>query len=289
MVEKNEIANVWYIDNNELKNGNKVISKINYKGKEIAILKSERNFYYSNFLIKDKDNIYWNLGISPIHFEKFVSVNIDDTIKENKKYCDDIYNALSSLDLEKFFNKKMEKKDYFNKCELKYISKYYPSLYENALKCRNDFLEKRRIEEEQEKQKLEREHKEQVEIAQEILDSKISDIKEKIYLGEEVEIEEIVFYKDHNYINGKTFQNNILYLASQYGIEIPLATKGFINNRLVKYNFGTGNFSYKIIKNNKKASTKIHEYMKKIADKVQQEYAINKSKDKNKEVLEINT
>lgn len=288
MVEKNEIANVWYIDNNELKNGNKVISKTNYKDREIAILKSERNFVYSNLLIKDKDNIYWKLGIAPIQFEKFVTVNIDNTQKEHKQYCDDIYNALSNLDLEKFFNKKVSEKRYFNKCELMYISKHYQGLYENALKCRNDYLEKQKIEEEQRTQEREKAEKEEVEIANEILDSKISDMKERIHLGEEVEVEEIVFYKNNNYHNGKTYQNNILYLASQYGIEIPLATKGFINNRLVKYNFGTGNFSYKIINNNKKASTKIHEYMDKIANKVQEEYSRNKSinKIKNKEVLE---
>lgn len=288
MVEKNEIANVWYIDNNELKNGNKVISKTNYKDREIAILKSERNFVYSNLLIKDKDNIYWKLGIAPIQFEKFVTVNIDNTQKEHKQYCDDIYNALSNLDLEKFFNKKVSEKRYFNKCELMYISKHYQGLYENALKCRNDYLEKQKIEEEQRTQEREKAEKEEVEIANEILDSKISDMKERIHLGEEVEVEEIVFYKNNNYHNGKTYQNNILYLASQYGIEIPLATKGFINNRLVKYNFGTGNFSYKIINNNKKASTKIHEYMDKIANKVQEEYSRNKSIDKikNKEVLE---
>lgn len=287
MVEKNEIANVWYIDGNDLKNGNKIITKINYKDREIAILKSERNLYYSNLLIKDNDNIYWKLGIAPIIFKKFVNVNIDNTLKENKQYCEDIYNALSELDIGEFFNKKIKEQRYFNKCELKYISKYYPELYDNALKCRKDYLKKQKIENEQKEQERERIEKEEVGIANEILENKISDMKARILLGEEVEINEIVFYKDNNYHNGKTFQNNILYLANKYGIEIPLATKGFINNRLVKYDFGTGNFSYKVINNNKKASTKIHEYMNKIANKVKEEYKKEKIVEKNKNKNEL--
>jgi len=60
-------------------------------------------------------------------------------------------------------------------------------------------------------------------------------------------------------------------LAKQYGIEIPLATQGFINNRLVKYNFRTGAFSF-YASSNKRASTKMHEYMREIHKKVQEEF-----------------
>ena len=42
MIEKNKIENVWFIDDNELKNANKIVTKINYKGQEIVVLKSEK-------------------------------------------------------------------------------------------------------------------------------------------------------------------------------------------------------------------------------------------------------
>ena len=37
MIEKNKIENVWFIDDNELKNANKIVTKINYKGQEIVV------------------------------------------------------------------------------------------------------------------------------------------------------------------------------------------------------------------------------------------------------------
>lgn len=287
MVEKNEIANVWYIEDNELKNGNKVICKTNYKGREIAILKSERNYSYADMLIKDKDNVYWKLNIAPICFGDFVTCNTD-IMNGNKeqskytKYCDDICNALSELDLEKFFNKMIDNNNYFNKCQLKYISKHYPDIYEKAENCRNTFLENQRIEEEQRKQEIEKANAEQVEITNEIFEDKLYKIKLAINLDKEVQIEDLEFYKDNKYENGKTIQNCILYLAKEYGIQIPLATQGFINNRLVSYDFATGNFAYKLINNNKRASTKMHEYIGEISNKVKEEFKNEQEKLKEK-------
>lgn len=280
-MEKNEIANVWYIDGNELKNGNKVISKVMYNEVEFAILKSKRNWMYADMLIKDNDNVYWELGIAPIKFEKFVRTSIDNTIQENKEYCDDILNALSKLDLKKFFTKMIEEKRYFNKCELKYISKYYPELYEKAENSRNDFLEKQRLENEQRKKEIEKANEEQVEITNEIFEDKLFKIKLAISLDKEIQIEDLEFYKDNKYENGKTTQNCILYLAKLYGVKIPLATQGFINNRLVSYDFGNGSFSYKLINNNKKTSTEMHKYLAQISNKVKDEF-----KDKQEQLKE---
>lgn len=64
-------------------------------------------------------------------------------------------------------------------------------------------------------------------------------MKYKIFIGEMVSVEDFEFYKDDKY-SGRTIQNNILYLAKLYGIKIPLATQGFINNRLKSYNFKQG-------------------------------------------------
>ena len=47
------------------------------------------------------------------------------------------------------------------------------------------------------------------------------------------------FYKDNEYKFTPDTQNCVLFLAKEYDIKIPLATQGFINNRLTDYNFKT--------------------------------------------------
>ena len=64
-------------------------------------------------------------------------------------------------------------------------------------------------------------------------------------------------------------------LAKQYGINIPLATQGFINNRLVSYDFGNGTFAYKITDKNKKASNVMHKYLIEISKCVKSEFKDN--------------
>lgn len=288
MIEKNEIANVWCIENNKLVNKNKVISKITYNGLEIVVLKSKREWIYSELLIKDKDNVYWELGIAPIRFEKFINVSVDNTIPKTKEYCDDVTNAYKKLDFEKFFISKIEKNKYFNLCELKYISKYHTDLYDKAKTSRENFLQEKERERQEERQKIEKAENEEMDTVNEIFESKIAEMKTKIHLGEVVASEDYDYYKERNYYSGKVTQNNFLYLAKQYGIDIPLATKGFINNRLINYSFGTG--VYYINRNiSNKGSIKIREYFEKIKDKVDEEYERNrkqtKDKVKNKEVL----
>ena len=86
-----------------------------------------------------------------------------------------------------------------------------------------------------------------------------------------MESQDLEYYKNNNYENGLTTQNCFLYLAKRYGIKIPLATQGFINNRLVDYDFATGNYSYRVT-TNKRSSTKIHEYMRDIFKGVNDEF-----------------
>lgn len=280
MLEKNKIENVWFIEDNKLKNANKIVTKINYKGQEIAILKSKRNWSYAELLIKDNTNTYWELNIAPISFKNFVdaSFNIANGFtpkNRDNEYCEDIIKALSNLDLKQFFNKMIEKKSYFNMCQLKYIEKHFPEIYTEAEKCRNNFLESYKIEAEQEKIKRQKAEQEQVDITNEIFEDKLKNIKQKINMDEEIQIEDLNFYKDNKYENGKTTQNCILYLAKQYGINIPIATQGFINKRLVSYDFGNGTFAYKITNKNKKASEVMHKYMIDISKCVKAEFKDN--------------
>ena len=281
MIEKNEIANVWCIEDNKLVNKNKVISKVTYNGVEIAVLKSKREWVHSDLLIKDKDNVYWELGIAPIKFEKFISVIIDDTIPKTKEYCDDVTNAYKKMDFEKFFISKIEKNKYFNLCELKYISKNYTDLYDKAKTSRENFLQEKERERQEERQKIEKAENEEMDIVNEIFESKIAEMKTKIHLGDVVASKNYDYYKERNYYGGKVTQNNFLYLANYYGIEIPLATKGFINNRLISYSFGTGVY-YINKKINNKGSIKLRECFEKIKDKVDEEYQRNKKQTKDK-------
>lgn len=275
MIEKNKIENVWFIDDNELKNANKIVTKINYKGQEIVVLKSEKERIYTDLLIKDNNKVYWNLGIAPVKFQNFIDVLNNQADLKTIKYCNDISNAYKKLDLECFFNKKINEKRYFNKCELKYISIHIPALYDKAQNSREIFLAEREKEKAIELQKRAKAEQEQVDITNEIFEKKLNEIKQNINLDKEIQIEDFVFYKDNKYENGKTTQNCILYLAKQYGINIPLATQGFINNRLVSYDFGNGIFAYRITNKNKKASDVMHKYMIDISKCVKAEFKDN--------------
>lgn len=278
MLIKNEIANVWCIEDNKLENKNKVISKIVYDGLEIAILKTKQDWTYADMLIKDKDNIYWELGIAPIDFNRLKNGTLDS--QEIKKYCDDIKNAITKMNFEQFFQKKIDKSMYFNKCELQFIATHYPILYEKSKQSREKFINKREQENAEERKKLEKANNEKVSATNEIFESKIAEMKMKIHLGDIVKVEELRFYKNNDYYNGETYQNNILYLAKQYKVNIPLATQGYINNRLVEYNFGTGVYSIKRMKNNNNPSTKIRECLEQIKDKIDEEYKRSKEKTK---------
>ena len=275
MIERNEIESVWFIENNELKNANRVVTKLDYKGQEITILKSEREWIYTDLLIKDNNQVYWNLGIAPAKFQNFIDVLNNQADTKTIEYCNDISKAYKILDLECFFAKKINEKRYFNKCELKYISIHIPDLYDKAKKSRENFLTEREKEKAIELQKRAKAEQEQVDITNEIFEKRLNEIKQNINLDKEIQVEDLVFYKDKKYENGKTTQNCILYLAKQYGINIPLATQGFINNRLVSYDFGNGTFAYKITDKNKKASNVMHKYLIEISKCVKSEFKDN--------------
>ena len=275
MIERNEIDSVWFIENNELKNANRVVTKLDYKGQEITILKSEREWIYTDLLIKDNNQVYWNLGIAPAKFQNFIDVLNNQADTKTIEYCNDISKAYKNLDLECFFAKKINEKRYFNKCELKYISIHIPDLYDKAKKSRENFLTEREKEKAIELQKRAKAEQEQVDITNEIFEKRLNEIKQNINLDKEIQVEDLVFYKDKKYENGKTTQNCILYLAKQYGINIPLATQGFINNRLVSYDFGNGTFAYKVTDKNKKASNVMHKYLIEISKCVKSEFKDN--------------
>lgn len=271
MIVKDSIEKVWLIDRNELKKANKIVSSVDYKGKEFAVLKTERDDSSQELLIKDANNEYWAMNFANIEFEHFINVVLDPTIIESRVYCDKVIEKLNEIDLKKVFAKRIEKEQYFNKCELKYISKYYPELYEGAVNSRKKVQERYRQRNEEYARQAEIEKKEKLEKVTGTFEEKLEEIKNKIQLGERVKSEKLQFYKDNEYVNGITEQNCFLYLAKQYGINIPLATQGFINNKLVDYDFGNGNCRFQVVNGNRKGSDKIHEYFEQIYQKVVEE------------------
>lgn len=268
---KNEIEPVWCIENNELKRSNKIVSKVNYKGLIIPVLKTELSNYNQEFLIQDKNKDYWVMNLIGIDFNKFVKARFDITATEEREYCDKFVEFMSKFDFKDYFSKKINREKYFNLCELEYVSKHFPELYENAKKCRETILDRNRKTAEEEKKKIQEKEIETVKTVNEKFEKRLEEIKTYIRVGRTVESEKLEFYKDNKYENGKTSQNCFLYLANQYGIKIPIATQGFINNRLVSYNFQTGDFFYYANKNNK-PSVKMHEYLRQIYKKVNEDF-----------------
>ncbi len=279
---ENQRVSVWHIDGNDLKHSNKIITKLNYKGIDIAVLKEDLSYSYQELLIKDCNNEYWSLGIAPIKFKDFETAIKNPLDKENTE-CDNILKSYNEKNIKTFFDNKIIKRKWFNKCELEYIYRYYPEIYDNAKKCREKILEERNIEKQEEENRKRQEQKDVVEKVNSIFQKQLKDIKYKIFIGEDVHIHDFIFFKDDKYDNGQTTQNSILYLAKEYGIKIPLATQGFINNRLVTYNFRNGNFSYKATNN--RPSEKMHQYLEQIFEKVKEEYKEN-FKDKQKNIAE---
>ncbi len=126
-------------------------------------------------------------------------------------------------------------------------------------------------EEEKERQEKEQKEQQKIKAVNDRFKKALKEMKYKIFIGEMISVEDFEFYKDDKY-SGRTIQNNILYLAKLYGIKIPLATQGFINNRLKRYNFKTGEGSYIQINKNKKCSTTMKTYLNQVFEKVKEEY-----------------
>lgn len=179
MNEQTKIAKVWHIDNNELKCCNKKIITTTYNGIEIAILKQERNWSTQEFLLKDKNNEYWQLGIAPIKFNLFVNNVVTNQEEQNRieQYRNDITEVYKNIDFKKFWQKKIDRNDFFNKCELAYIEKYYPDILEKARESRKIYEQNRDKRYEEERINRERREKEEVKQTNATFKKELKEIK----------------------------------------------------------------------------------------------------------------
>ena len=127
-------ASVWYMDGHNLKHSDKTIVKLNYKGLEIAVLKEELRYMVQQFLIKDSYGEYWALGssIAIVNFKVFKNI-LDNPTKDEQKYCDYIVDKYKDKQfIKETFNLKIALRKSFNKCEVEYIRRYCPQIYEEA-------------------------------------------------------------------------------------------------------------------------------------------------------------
>ena len=184
MLEQTKIAKVWHIENNELTCKNKKVVSINFNDIEISILKEEKDFYAQDFLIKDKNNEYWKLGIAPIKFQLFVDNEVIENEEQTRieEYKKDITNAYKNIDLKGFWQKKIEQNKYFNKCELEYIHRNFPEIYEQAKENRRTFEENRDREQEQERQEQERKEQEKIKAVNDRFKKALKEMKYKIFI-----------------------------------------------------------------------------------------------------------
>lgn len=260
----NKKENVWYIKDNKLVKESKIVSKFVYDGQEFAALKIDRKDGTLCCLTKDNNNEYWALTSYPFDYEMFVySCNYDDTEK-GRKSREEIVKEMRKWSPRKIFEEKIKVKYYFNLCELEYIYRYHQDLYEKAVKCRKDVLEKNRAM----KVAQEREKADKITEINNKFKERLEEIKLAIYNKQDVEAEEFVFYKDND--EKKYYRNCFLYLADKYKLELPVHIKSFINNKLVRYDFGTQKYWYKC----KKTETTIdlRSYMILIYENVKHEY-----------------
>lgn len=89
-------------------------------------------------------------------------------------------------------------------CELKYVSIYYPEIYEKAKVCRETIIQKNIQESEANKKRTEDEQKSKVEKVNNKFESDVENIKTQIRYNKNVESQDLEYYKDNNYENGLT-------------------------------------------------------------------------------------
>ena len=270
---KTKIANAWYIKNNKLVNERKYVSTLKYKDLEINFLGNGKNENIIDYAFKDKNNVYWSLSIIHIDIKSFEKVVSKDGSEMDENYCEIIYKNVIEFNIEKYFKDKIKNNIYFNKCELMYIMSFYPELYEDALKSRNKIIERNEKRYEAEEKERQEYKKNKVLEVKQKFEKDYRKVVEGILSGENVNSVKFEFYKDDKYENGITYQNCFLYLAKKYKINIPLATQGFINKKLLRYNFKDEQYWYHKDKRTK-GSTKIYKYFSQIYEKVKEDVNI---------------
>ena len=126
-------------------------TKINIKDSSLITTNNQNNYIHVTAILQNEEkslemSIYYTImngRLITISFRYYN--NNSETNSEEKeiieKYRNDITEAYKNIDLKAFWIKKINENRYFNKCELEYIQRFYPDIYEQAKKSREIFLE----------------------------------------------------------------------------------------------------------------------------------------------------
>ena len=220
----------------------KDVLSFRYKDYEFYVLNEDKSDA-PYILTKDQNGEYWilyNFFINYRIYERTINDEHKDFNKDRDiAYCDFTLEKIKNY-YDNFIDNikiRISENKYFNIVELEYLSKNYPEFYLNAIKSREKFLELKRQKEESEQKEREETRKNTVKTKNKEFFDKIWSMKTAIHEGKLVLSEAYEYYKDDDYYK-KTIQNNFLYLFKEYNIDVPLATQGFINNKLYGYDFG---------------------------------------------------
>lgn len=263
---------------------NKDVITLNYNDFNIYVL-DEDKLGYPDLLYKDRNGEYWDFYLVGITYERFntlINNKCDEyNIEDYKRYCDYILDKVQPVynNIVEFFKEKIDNSKYFNCVELSYLEKYHPELYPDAQKSREQFLKKKEEQRNKEENKRKDEQENKVKEKNQIFKDKIKNMKESIIAGKEVVSEVLDYYKNDDYYN-ENHQNNFLYLLNEYDINVPLKTKGYINNKLHSFNFGNntcrvyGNYSCQTI----------FSYFDKLKEKISKEKEVSIDNDLEEEI-----
>jgi len=236
-------VNVHYISSNQTHIVRKKdVLSFRYKDYDLYILNEDKNDA-PYILTKDQNGEYWILYNFFINY-RIYERTINDEHKDFDKDRDIAYCDFTLEKIKKYYDNfidnikiRISENKYFNIVELEYLNNNHPELYSEAIKSREKFLELKRQKEESEQKEREETRKNTVKTKNKEFFDKIWSMKTAIHEGKLVLSEAYEYYKDDDYYK-KTIQNNFLYLFKEYNIDVPLATQGFINNKLYGYDFG---------------------------------------------------
>lgn len=243
-IEKARVHYLSMSDNSIVRN--KDVLCFNYKGYNLYILEEDKK-ESAYLLYKDSYGEYWMFYNCAINYERFDLVLNDKLDIYNREgyinYCDNVIQKVRPIydNLKESIIEKIKNNCFFNYVELQYLSDRHPELYEDAMKSRETYREKQREYKQQKEKEYQEEKSKKINEKNKIFKDKINEMKENIVSGKDVKSVSLEYYKDGEYPK-VTHQNNFLYLFKEYGIEIPLKTQGYINNKLYSFDFESGNY-----------------------------------------------
>lgn len=177
---------------------------------------------------KDRCDIYALYDGSPVGLW-LGNVPIDYTVDEvlenlQRKHCLTLKDYLANV------REKIQAPNHFMLIELEFIKHIAPELEESMKNARHAFYIQQKHKTEARRQKEDAEDAAFVSAKNEEAQKTVDDALEIIRKGGELKNKDVTFYSSR--YSSKT-TSLVNHLMAQYGIEVPLRTKGWINDRLV--------------------------------------------------------